>query len=1310
MDNIKCLGCNNPVQEGYVFCPFCGMPLHQCPKCKNQCKPHDFFCNKCGQSLNEEKSAPKPKDFSDYSAFQVNGKSERSENQKEFYRNVTVMSVDIKGSTSLIQDLDPEEANNLIAPVFKVMKDTVQQHGGAIIQSGGDGIVASFGAPKLVEDHALRACLAAISMNKSAKSINKAIELRIGLNSGEIVLEIVGNQHHVDYSITGETANLATEIEKMTEPDAITISESTLNLLGNNVQVFPVGVINFAKKKVNVYELKTIQNDGFQLSVKLPTVFLQDISNMEHLRKHATVMFAKVAVSLAATPENPEVIANLRSDALKLMLNTIYRFTGTVIHITSNEIVATFGAPHAVEDHALRACLASLAIKTEIKSIDARLEVFIGLNSGKIFLEALDNQNLKYDISGPAVNLAARMEQTAKPNTIQITKSTHVLVEKNVVAETLGNAEIKGFKNKIEVFELISVKEKIMFEMDNNSFSSSFKGRELEVNIFNKSIAQVRNYKGMVINFSGPAGQGKSRLCYELTHLETVKDFAVYVVSGSYSHKNILLSPIIDLFCNIFNVEKEFADEEYIKEVVKNTVSSLDSSFAFNSTLSLLNINPNDKVWDEMEPFLKSKYIFKTGIDILSNLSLQKPLILIIENLHFVDTETESFINQLISSVESAGILLLLTSRPEYHDIWVNRSNYIRLFLNPLYPANGQEMLKELLGSDSSLEAINNKILSEWGGNPFFLEEIVKLLVSNKILIGSKNSYRLNVFPLVEKMQLPDTIFTVLQTQIDRLPMLQKRILEIVSVVGGSFKFSLIQELMVIDIKDLTGAISELCQNQLLCEKRIYPEPEYAFKNLLMGEVCYNNVLISTRKSLHAKLTSHFENTYKEPSQEQIQMMAHHAFLGDQWSKAFIYNVKAAKETFLMNAHKLSMHFYAQALSAAEFLKKDEELKEQIIYVHIEMAHLLLRLGLFEEQENHLKKGLELAIASQNIPLQCALYMFQTTFFLASKNVNDASEIAERAYELAQKSNSRDSMIVALSALIHADLFIGKYDEIYELVDQLVKVLPSIHYYPESCRVPFSYMNKAWLMISQGLTGNFAQAENDPKSLMYTENVYGMNLKSFFVNLALGLLYFKKGDYDKAIAYLNDGLKIAFEIDIVIGIPMLASALGCICLREGKVKEGEEYITQAINVGKTINFSFISALTFDSICEGAYLTGDLKKTQEVVDIAFKICQERQLQSPLPCLLRIEAMVDFHQQKSTHQAIEKKIMRSLKMAEELGLVPETGHAHLALANFYQEIGEEVFFKNELFKALEIYKQQCMSYWIRYCNELLTSQIV
>lgn len=1299
-ETIKCANCSKPVEAGYFFCPLCGSPLNQCSKCKNYYNSKDLTHTLCELCLSSEMKAQEKNETSEEAPISEN---EKAENAMEIYEDVTIMSVDIMGSTWMIQDLDAEEANNLIAPVFKVMKDTVEQYEGSIIQSAGDGVVASFGAPKRLEDHALFACMAAISMHEKAKLINEVIELRIGLHSGKILLEMLGNQTHTSYVITGETVDLATKIEKMTKPDSISISESTLNQL-NNAQFFPLGFINSSEKKVNIYELKAVQTE-LQISVKVQSAdSVQDLPQMENLRKHATVMFVRIKAS-SLTSDNHKLLGKC-SIALKSALNAISFFTGKVIHLTSNEIVATFGAPQAVENHALRACLAALMIKEEVKSIDSAIEFYIGLNSGKIFLQALDDQKQKYDITGPTVNLAARMQQTAQSDTIQIAKNTYALVENSVSVTALGDAQIKGFKNKIELFELNSVKENRLFETENKPFFSAYKGREAEIHLFHESLIKVQNHKGMAIHFSAQAGQGKSRLCYELTHLEIVKDFNIYVTSGSYGRKNILLSPVINLFFDVFNFEKQNFNGNYVKAIIENSLIDEKSPLKLNSTLSLLGINPDDSSWDQMEPSLKRKNIFNTGIKILTSLSLQKPLILVIEDLHFIDNETESFLDQLIASIESFPLLILLTSRTEYQDHWSSRSNYIRAPLIPLYHTNGEEMLDELLGDDSSLTPIKSKILAEWDGNPFFLEEIVKFLVNNKILIGFAQNYHLNISALVERMQLPDTIFTVLQTQIDRLPLLQKRILEIGSVIGESFKINMILELMNIDIKELTDSLEDLCKSQLLCKERFYPEEAFAFKNLLIGEVCYNNVLLKTRKTLHAKLFFYFENIYKDLSQEQIQVMAHHAFLGEQWEKAFLYNTKAAEETFLMNALKLSMHFYKQALVASEYLENTLEIEEKIIYMHVEISHLLLRLGQFNDQEKHLKIGMKLAIASGHIPLQCTLYYFQTLFDLASKNVKEASEMAEHAYELALKSNSRDAMIVSQNALIHTNLFSGKYHEIYPLVNALIDSLPYLDYYPELCRVPFAYMSKTWMLLAQGRTGCFADVENDPKSILHVKTSSEINLSSFFIHLGIGLHYYLKGDYEKALFYLKNGLKISSQIDVVIGIPIFASLLGCICLREGKPEEGKQYIHQATNVGKVIDFTFISALFLDTICEGMYLTGNLQETKKWIDVAVKICEERQIKSPLPGILRIEAMVDFYLNTSDFVATEKKIKKSLEMAEELGLIPEKAHIHLTLANFYLESEKEKLFKSELSKALEIYNKLEMPYWKKYCEKLLT----
>lgn len=1031
-------------------------------------------------------------------------------------------------------------------------------------------------------------------------------------------------------------------------------------------------------------------------------------SHLEDMRMHITVMFVDMRGSTAAIQHlDPEEARNLLAPILAEMKNAVFEYGGTIIHTLGDGLVVVFGAPEAREDHALRASLAALHMLKATQSIHKDINIRVGLNSGEVLLEVVGKYRDEYDIAGPVVNLAARMEQTARPGTAKITQNTLRLIENDVTVESLGAEEIKGFNEKMEVFELKAIKKnKSLFDIKNRVIYSQFTGRDADMKQLEQLFLEATSGRGNAVNIVGSLGQGKSRLCYEFSNTNLTKNYPIFVSSG-YSHtQSLFLSPIISLFRDIVEVGKlsEDLSEDDIKRNIQPFIVDLDVPYAFNAACVLLGIAFKDDKWNQLDPELKHKYIFQTGIGILSNLSLKNPIVLILEDLQWFDLESGNFLNLLISRIDKLPIFIMGTSRPEYANKWGDKPNCTQLLLNPLKKEDEQHMLTDLLGNDIDLAELKLKIVKDCDGNPFFLEEMVKLLISEKIIIGSTHDYKLNSTALVNQMQLPATIYTVLQTRIDKLPLLQKKVLHVASVIGEQFKYQLILKLTDTYQKNLDGLIRELCKGQYIYETGLFPESEFAFKNMMIQEVSYNNLLIRERKILHSNILSFYELHYKEPSLTQFHTMAHHAYFSEQWDKAFSYYLIAAKNAFLMNALALSMQLYNQVLSAAEHINKDKETIEQLFYVHLEVSHILLRLGKPQEQEIHFTKAFDLALMSKSPLLESLAFTYKTMFCLGLGNVEDSVELATHAYELAEKSNSYDVLVVGKISLLHSYLFTGQYEKLYEIGKSIIDSLPDLSYFPDFHRVPLGHLTYVQMFFAKGIEGDFISMKTRQEDWLASTDLKEISTSAYFVSCGLGIYSYCRGDYEKASFYLLNGLRNAVELNNIMVLPIIAAGLACIHLRMGKLAEGKKYLEQAIHVGKLVRFSFITVASLCNVCEGLLLLGEFERAKEFINMSFDICKKRHIQWPIVGLLQLEARLDLQLPEPDYSQSEQKIKKALDMAQELKLQSEIAHCYLALARLYKEMGKIELFREASDKASETYKKLDMPYWVSQCDHL------
>ena len=278
-----------------------------------------------------------------------------------------------------------------------------------------------------------------------------------------------------------------------------------------------------------------------------------------------------------------------------------------------------------------------------------------------------------------------------------------------------------------------------------------------------------------------------------------------------------------------------------------------------------------------------------------------QPLLLVFEDLHWIDTETQAVLDRLVESLPTTRLLLLVNYRPEYQHGWGSKTYYTQLRLDPLPPARAEEFLHALLGDDPSLAPLKQLLIARTEGNPFFLEESVRTLVEIGVLVGERGAYRLA--QAIPTVQVPATVQAVLAARIDRLPPEEKRLLQTAAVIGTEVPLPLLQAIAELPEDALQRGLARLQAAEFLYETRLFPEREYTFKHALTHEVAYGSLLLERRRVLHARIVESLEATTDDRLDEQVERLAHHAFRGEVWDKALAYCRQAGEKAM---AHRYS--------------------------------------------------------------------------------------------------------------------------------------------------------------------------------------------------------------------------------------------------------------------------------------------------------------------------------------------------------------------------------------------------------------------
>jgi class 3 adenylate cyclase len=620
---------------------------------------------------------------------------------------------------------------------------------------------------------------------------------------------------------------------------------------------------------------------------------------LEGERKQITVLFADLKGSTELIRDfDPEAAQTLLDPALQHMMGAVHRFEGTVNQVLGDGIMALFGAPVAHEDHAVRACYAALAMQTALRRYAEEvrhahglaLQMRVGLNAGEVVVRAIGNDlHMDYSAVGQTTHLAARMEQLATPGSILLTAATLRLVEGLVQVNALGPVPVKGLTEPVEVFELLGASAiRGRLQASAARGLTRFVGRQQELAALQQALEQAGAGHGQVVALVGEAGVGKSRLVYEFVHSHLTSGWSV-LESASVSYgKATPYFPVIDLLRRYCHIE-DHDDTRTIRAKVTGQVLTLDPAFQdmLPALLSLLDALPEDSPFLKLDPSQRRLRTLDALKRVFLRESQEQPLLLVFEDLHWIDSETQALLNSLVESVPTARLLLLVNYRPEYQHGWGSKTSYTQLRLDPLPPVSADELLQALLGNDASLTPLMPLLIARTEGNPFFLEESVRTLVETGVLVGEHGAYHL-AQPLAS-LQVPASVQAVLAARIDRLPPEEKRLLQTAAVIGTEVSLPLLQAIAEVPEETLHRGLTHLQAAEFLYETRLFPERECTFKHALTHEVAYSSLLQERRRVLHARIVEALEELAGDRLAEQVERLAHHALRGEVWTKAVTY-------------------------------------------------------------------------------------------------------------------------------------------------------------------------------------------------------------------------------------------------------------------------------------------------------------------------------------------------------------------------------------------------------------------------------------
>jgi class 3 adenylate cyclase/tetratricopeptide (TPR) repeat protein len=859
---------------------------------------------------------------------------------------------------------------------------------------------------------------------------------------------------------------------------------------------------------------------------------------LEGERKQVTVLFADLKDSTELIRDlDPEAAQQLLDPAIQHMMDAVHRFEGTVNQVLGDGIMALFGAPIAHEDHALRACYAALAMQAAMRpsadevrrthGMEMRLRV--GLNSGEVVVRSIGNDlHMEYSAVGHTTHLAARMEQLAAPGSIRLSADTLRLVEGLVQVNALGPVPVKGLPEPVEVFELTrasAIRRRLQAAVARGL--SRFVGRDTELATLQQTLDRAAAGHGQVVAAVGEAGVGKSRLLYEFVHSHRPQGWRV-LESASVSYgKATPYFPVVELLKRYAHVE-DGDEPRTMRAKLTGQIVTLDETLqeAISALLSLVEALPADSPFLQLDPPQRRQRTLAALKRVWLRESQVQPLLLVFEDLHWIDTETQAVLDSLLESLPTAQILLLVNYRPEYQHTWGSKTCYTQLRLDPLPPASAETLLTALLGDGvgaqhaAPLQALKQLLIERTRGNPFFLEESVRALVETGALVGTPGAYRLAHDLLT--IQVPATVQAVLAARIDRLPPEEKRLLQTAAVIGTEVPFALLQAIAELPEAELYRGLARLQAAEFLYETHLFPERAYTFKHALTHEVAYGSLLLERRRTLHARIVGALERLALDRLAEQVERLAHHALRGEVWGKALAYCRQAGETALARSVHHEAVGYVEQALSVLPHLPETRAMHEQAIDLRLLLRSALLPSGDLGRTLAYLHQAESLAVALDDAPRLGQVSRLLAIHFCLTGTYNQAITAAQRVLALARTNGEIVQQALAHQTLGITYQFQGDYRQARDCFGQAVESLDEVRSHERFGNVVLpAVQTRAFLAWCHAELGTFAEGQAFGEDGLRIAEAVAHPGSLMLASWGIGMLPLRQGDLRKALPCSN---------------------------------------------------------------------------------------------------------------------------------------------------------------------------------------------
>jgi class 3 adenylate cyclase/tetratricopeptide (TPR) repeat protein len=845
-------------------------------------------------------------------------------------------------------------------------------------------------------------------------------------------------------------------------------------------------------------------------------------SALEGERRQVTVLFADLAgFTTMAEKLDPEEVHQIMDHCFERITAEVHRFEGTINQYTGDGVMALFGAPIAHEDGPRRAVHAALGIQRALREYGEELQaerglllhMRIGINTGPVVVGKIgDDLRMDYTAVGDTTNLAARLQQMAQPGKVVISAATHQHVAGFFETRDLGELPVKG-RTPVHAFEVLQPRRsRSRFDVTVERGLTPLVGRERELATLRERFREVKAGQGQVVGIAGEAGIGKSRLVLEFRRALAQASEAVTWLEGhciSFGQASPFL-PLIEQLRENFQIDELDGEPEIIAKVEQGMRRMGELEAYISAIRYLLSVDPGDPALAAMEGAARRRHLFAA----LRALSIRgarlRPLVLVVEDLHWIDTSSEEFLNALLDAVAGVPLLLLLTYRIGYTPPFGSRSFYTTLTLRSFSEAETLAMAGHILGTAQFPTELHTALMEKAEGVPLFIEEVTKALLDLGVLRREEGAYRL--VKRLSEVSVPETIQDIIMARLDRLGEDGKRTVQLASVIGRQFLVRLLARVAGLTDR-LEGLLRELQALEIIYEQGLLPEPAYIFKHAVIQDVAYNSLLMQRRRALHRAVGEAIEELYPDRLEEHYAELAHHFSQSGTWEKALTYHRHAGIQAFARSSLREALAGFEQALAALHHLPERQETCEQAIDLRLEMRNVLIALADFGRMFELLGEAEALAKTLEEPRRLGWVSAYLSPYFSNTGDQDRAIEMGQRALAIATASGDFALEMMATFFLGFPALALGHYQQQVQYHRRNVEALQG-QWRHERFGEPGlpSVFCRAYLDWGLAELGAFVEGlERGEEAIQLAETV-DQPFTLSHAYLGVGLLHLRKGD------------------------------------------------------------------------------------------------------------------------------------------------------------------------------------------------------